>query len=292
MTPDENPGGGAEYHATIITIAESSVQPGNIWIGTDDGNIQVTQDAGGSWARVGTAGMPGLPQADLWVSRVEASHHTRGVAYATVDGHRMAKYTPWIFKTTDYGKTWTSIRGNLPDGHPLYTVKEDLKNPNLLFTGSEFAVFYSLNGGQSWTKLNNNMPTVAVHDVIIHPRDGDLIAATHGRGIWVMDDISPLQQMTSTVQQAEAHLFQNRPAIQWWSIQPQHNGGALAFQGQNPTRNAVINYYLSDRVSGDVRFEITGHRRHRIVHGLVPGARGRQPRRMGDALDARAPGRG
>jgi photosystem II stability/assembly factor-like uncharacterized protein len=257
ITPDENPGGGAEYHATIITISESPVEPGNIWIGTDDGNIQVTQDNGATWTRVGTAGLPGLPQADLWVSRVEASHHTRGVAYATVDGHRMAKYTPWVFKTTDYGRTWTSIRGNLPEGHPLYTVKEDLKNPNLLFTGSEFAVFYSLNGGQSWSRLNRNMPTVAVHDVIIHPRDGDLIAATHGRGIWVMDDITPLQQMTTPVQQAEAHLFQNRPAIQWWSIQPQHNGGNLAFQGPNPTRNAVINYYLSDRVTGDVRFEVT-----------------------------------
>ncbi len=197
MTPDENPGGGAEYHATIITVAESPIEIGNIWVGTDDGNIQVTRDGGTTWTRVGTQGMPGVPQADMWVSRVEPSHHTRGVAYATIDGHRMAKYTPWIFKTTDYGKSWTSIRGNLPDGHPLYTVKEDLKNPNLLFTGSEMAVFYSLNGGQSWQRLNNNMPTVAVHDVIIHPRDGDLIAATHGRGIWIMDDITPLQQMTT-----------------------------------------------------------------------------------------------
>ena len=257
MTPDEDPGGGAEYHATIITMAESPIEIGNIWVGTDDGNIQVTRDGGANWTRVGTQGMPGVPQADMWVSRVEPSHHTRGVAYATVDGHRMAKYTPWIFKTTDYGKSWTSIRGNLPDGHPLYTVKEDLKNPSLLFTGSEMAVFYSLNGGQSWQRLNNNMPTVAVHDVIIHPRDGDLIAATHGRGIWIMDDITPLQQMLPAVQQAEAHLFQNRPAIQWLSIQPQHGGGALAFQGQNPTRNAVINYYVSDKVTGNVDFSIT-----------------------------------
>jgi photosystem II stability/assembly factor-like uncharacterized protein len=257
MTPDENPGGGAEYHGTIITVAESPVEIGNVWVGTDDGNIQVTRDGGTTWTRVGTQGMPGLPQADLWVSRVEPSHHTRGVAYATVDGHRMAKYSPWIYKTTDYGKSWTSIRGNLPEGHPLYTVKEDLKNPNLLFTGSEFAVFYSLNGGQSWQRLNNNMPTVAVHDVIIHPRDGDLIAATHGRGIWIMDDISPLQQMTPAVQQSEAHLFQSRPAIQWLSIQPQHGGGNLAFQGQNPTRNAIINYYVSDKVTGNVDFSIT-----------------------------------
>ena len=135
--------------------------------------------------------------------------------------------------------------------------RKAIHHANLLFTGSEFAVFYSLNGGTNWTKLNNNMPTVAVHDVIIHPRDGDLIAATHGRGIWVMDDISALQQMTPAVQQSEATLFQSRPAIQWLAIQPQHNGGALAFRGENPTRNAIISYYLSDKVTGSVTFEIT-----------------------------------
>jgi hypothetical protein len=101
------------------------------------------------------------------------------------------------------------------------------------------------------------MPTVSIHDVVIHPLDGDLIAATHGRGIWIMDDISPLQQMTTTVQQAEAHLFQSRPAIQWYSINPQHGGGNLAFRGENPTRNAIINYYLSDKVTGDVKFDVT-----------------------------------
>jgi photosystem II stability/assembly factor-like uncharacterized protein len=257
MTADENPGGGAEYHGTLITISESAIEPGNIWVGSDDGNIQVTRDSGATWTKVGTTGMPGLPREDLWVSRVEVSHHTRGLAYATVDGHRMALYKPWVFKTTDYGKTWTSISANLPDGHPLYTVKEDLKNPSLLFTGSETALFYSLNAGQSWTRLQNNLPTVAIHDVVIHPRDGDLIAATHGRGIWIADDISALQQMTPAVQQAEAALFQSRPAIQWLSIQPQHNGGNLAFRGENPTRNAIISYYLSDRVTGDVRLEVT-----------------------------------
>jgi hypothetical protein len=257
LTPDENPGGGAEYHATIITISESKLEPGNVWIGTDDGNIQVTRNGGGSWTKVGTSGMPGVPREDIWVSRVEASNHTRGTAYATLDGHRFALYTPWVFKTTDYGKTWTSIRGNLPDNHPLYVVREDPKNPNLLFAGSEFAAFYSLNGGQTWQRINNNLPTVAVHHLEIHPRDGDLIAGTHGRGIWIMDDISPLQQLTPEVQKGDAHLFQPRPAIQWYSIQPQHNGGNLAFQGQNPTRNAVLSYYLSDRVSSEVRFEIT-----------------------------------
>src|SRR5207342_2244977 len=119
-------------------------------------------------------------------------------------------------KTTDYGKTWTSITNNLPDGS-IYVVKEDLKNPNLLFAGSEFAAFYSLNGGQSWQRMNDTggapdrkLPTVAVHDLQVHPRDGDLVAATHGRGFWILDDISPLQQMTPEVQQSEAYLFKNK----------------------------------------------------------------------------------
>jgi hypothetical protein len=257
LTPDENPGGGAEYHATIITISESTVEPGQIWVGTDDGNIQVTRDYGKSWTKVGTAGMPNNPRPDVWVSRVEASKHVNGTAYATVTGHRFAHYRPYVYKTTDFGKTWTNITNNLPDGNPMYVVREDLRNPSLLFAGSEFQAFYSLNGGQTWQRLNNNLPTVAVHDLLVHPRDGDLIAGTHGRGIWIMDDITPLQQMTSQVQSAEAHLFENRPATQWLSIQPQFAGGEIAFVGQNPTRNATINYYLSSRVTGDVRVEVT-----------------------------------
>ena len=257
MTPDENPGGGAEYHATIITISESTVEPGQVWIGTDDGNIQVTRDYGKTWAKVGTAGMPGNPRPDIWVSRVEASKHTNGTAFATITGHRFAIYKPFVYKTTDFGKTWTNITGNIPDGHPMYVVKQDPKNPDLLFAGSEFAAFYSLNGGQAWQRLNNNLPTVAVHDLLIHPRDGDLIAGTHGRGIWIMDDITPLQQMTPAVRGAAAHLFDNRVATQWLNIQPQHNGGEISFIGTNPSRNAAINYYLSDRVTGDVKFEIS-----------------------------------
>jgi photosystem II stability/assembly factor-like uncharacterized protein len=257
LTPDEDPGGGAEYHATIITISQSTLDPDELWVGTDDGNVQVTRDSGRTWTKVGTAGMPSLPQPDLWVSRVEASHHTPGLAYVTVDGHRMAKHSPWIFRTTDWGKTWTRITNGIPDGNPMYVVKEDLKNGNLLFAGSEFAAYYSLDAGANWHRLNNNLPTVAIHDLQIQTRDSDLIAGTHGRGIWIMDDISPLEQMTTEVQQAEAHLFQNRPTVQWLSIQPQHNGGNLAFRGQNPTRNAIINYYLSDRVTGNVKFEVS-----------------------------------
>jgi photosystem II stability/assembly factor-like uncharacterized protein len=255
LTPDEDPGGGAEYHCTIVTIAESPLEPGLIWIGTDDGNVQVTRNGGATWTNVAT-NIPGLPQNDLWISRVEASHFDRGTAYVSVDGHRSALFKPWAFKTTDYGKTWTSISSTLPDSHPVYVVKEDRKNPTLLFAGTEFAVFYSINGGQAWSKLNNNLPTVAVYDLIVHPRDNDLIVATHGRGFWIMDDITPLQQLTTRIQTSEAHLFDNRLATQWLNIQPHGTGGSFGFRGENPPRGAMINYYLGPSAAGDVTFEI------------------------------------
>jgi photosystem II stability/assembly factor-like uncharacterized protein len=256
LTPDEDPGGGAEFYGTIVTVMESSLSQGEIWVGTDDGNVQVTRNDGATWEEVGK-NMPGLPSKDLYVSRVEPSNHTRGTAYVSIDGHEAAIFKPFIFKTTDYGKTWTSISGTLPDMGPVYVVREDPKNPNLLFAGTEFAIFYSLDGGRKWGKLNNNMPTVAVHDLEIHPRDNDLIAATHGRGIWILDDITPLQQMSEKVMAAEAHLFENRTATQWLRLQPHGTGGTLGFRGENPTRNAVINYYLGSAATGQVRFEIS-----------------------------------
>jgi hypothetical protein len=255
LTPDEDPGGGAEFYGTIVSLAESPLEPGVLWVGTDDGNVQVTRNDGASWTEVGK-GLPGLPSNDLYISKIEASHHAKGTAYLSVDGHEAAIFRPFVFKTTDYGKTWTSITGNLPDGQPVYVVREDLKNPNLLFVGTEFAVFYSVDGGKQWSRLNNNMPTVAIHDLLIHPRENDLIAATHGRGFWIMDDITPLQQLTDKVRATEAHLFENRTTTQWLRIQPHGTGGSLSFQGENPVRGAVVNYYLGSSVTGDIKFEI------------------------------------
>jgi hypothetical protein len=256
LTPDEDPGGGAEFYGTIVSISESPMEPGVLWVGTDDGNVQVTRNEGATWEEVGK-NFPGLPSKDLYISKIDVGHHARGTAYVSVDGHEAGHFKPWIFKTTDYGKTWTSVSGNLPDEHPVYVVREDPKNPNLLFAGTEFSVFYSLDSGKQWSKLNNNMPTVAVHDLMIHPRDGDLIAATHGRGIWIMDDVTPLQQLTDAIKTSEAHLFANRTATQWLRIQPHGTGGSLGFQGENPSRDAAINYYIGSGVTGEVRFEIS-----------------------------------
>ena len=273
LTPDEDPGGGAEFYGTIVTVAESPLEQGVLWVGTDDGNVQLSRNDGATWEEVGK-NLPGLPSKDLYISRVEPSHHQRGTAYVSVDGHEAAHFEPWVFKTTDYGKTWTSISSNLPDGQPVYVVREDLKNANLLFVGTEFGVFYSIDGGKQWAKLNNNMPTVAVHDLMIHPRENDLIAATHGRGFWIMDDITPLQQLSEKVMTSDAHLFDNRVATQWLRIQPHGTGGSLGFQGENPTRDAVINYYLGKGATGDVTFEIaniTGTDKRTITVPAKPG---------------------
>lgn len=248
---------GAETHCTITTIAESPITQGLIWVGTDDGNVQLTRDDGKTWTNV-RENVPDVPEG-IWISRVEASRFDEHICYLTFDGHRSDNFKPYVFKSTDHGKTWVNITGNLPDGGPVYVIREDLKNKNLLFVGTEFAVFFSRDGGQNWTNLNLNMPTVAFHDLMIHPRDNDLIAGTHGRGIWILDDISPLQQATDKILSSEAFLFENdRPGTHWLSLRRGGYGrGNLYFAGENPPFGAKINYYLKDKPSGLVDITVT-----------------------------------
>ncbi|MFC1555459.1 WD40/YVTN/BNR-like repeat-containing protein [candidate division KSB1 bacterium] len=247
---------GAETHCTIITISESSMDPKVIWAGTDDGNVQVTQDGGLNWTNVRPF-LREIPE-EMWVSRVEGSHFEKGTAYVTFEGHRSDNFSTWVFKTEDFGRKWTNITSNLPDGHPLYVVKQDKYNPDLLFAGSEFACFITLDEGKSWAKFMNEMPTVAFHDLVIHPRDGDLIAATHGRGIWIADNISPLRQLTAEVREKEAHLFEPRDAIRWQMIQKSDpRMGHLLFSGINPANSAGISYFLKNNAETDVKLEIT-----------------------------------
>jgi photosystem II stability/assembly factor-like uncharacterized protein len=222
----------AETHATILTVAESPVSPGLIWAGTDDGRVHVTRDDGGTWTDVGV----NLPSEvhGLWVSRVEASRFHEGTAYVSKDGHRSDDFSPWIFKTTDYGRTWTHISEGLPYGNSIYVVREDPRNPDALYAGSEFGAFVSVDGGGSWSKLGVGLPTVAVHDLVIHPREGDVIAATHGRSVWILDDVTPLQQLTQAVQEAEVHLFDAKTATRWRGISRGATRGHMLFTGRNP----------------------------------------------------------
>lgn len=247
---------GAENHCTIISIAESPITPGLIWIGTDDGNVQLTRNGGASWANV-RKNVPDVPE-KLWVSRVEASNFKAGICYLTFDGHRSDNFKPYVFKTEDFGETWTNISSNLPDGGPVYVIREDRKNKNLLFVGTEFDVFYSLDSGATWNDFSINMPTVAFHDLYIHPRDNDLIAGTHGRGIWILDDISTLQQATEKVLAADAHLFSNgRVGTQWLRRgRGGYGRGNLFFAGDNPPEGAAVSFYLKEMPTAPVIVEI------------------------------------
>jgi photosystem II stability/assembly factor-like uncharacterized protein len=260
----------AETHATIITISESPLVPGVIWTGTDDGNIHLTRDDGKTWTDV-RRNVRGVPDG-LWVSRVEASHFDAGTAYVSFDGHRNDNFDPWIFKTTDYGRNWDDVGSGLGEGQVVYVVREDPKNQDLLFAGTEFAAFVSVNGGEDWHRLMNGLPTVAVHDLVIHPRDGDLIAATHGRSVWILDDITPLQQLSEDVLASDVYLFENRVATQWKGVSRGATRGHKLFQGRNPlsidqrppgnspsqlVTNATIDFYLKDAPNGAVGLKIT-----------------------------------
>jgi len=212
---------------------------------------------------------------------VEASRFREGTAYVAFDGHRSDNFAPWVFRTRDHGVTWEEIGEGLPDGHPVYVIREDLRNPQLLFVGTEFGAFASVDGGERWARLMTGLPTVAVHDLIIHPRDADLIAATHGRSVWILDDITPLQQLNPEVQAAEAHVFQNRVATLWKGISRGATRGHKLFMGRNPLsirqvppgnspeqleNSAAIHYHLRDEHAGGVTLEIStldGKRTHR-----------------------------
>ncbi len=260
---------GAETHCSVTAFSESPLMPGLIWVGSDDGRLHVTRNGGVEWIDV-RAGVPGVPPG-IWVSSIEASTADPAEAFVTFDGHRSDDYRPWIFRTGDYGRSWSPIVSGIPEGHSMYVVRQDPRNPELLFAGSEFALFASLNRGQSWRRFMNGLPTVAIHDLVIHPRDGDLIAGTHGRGIWILDDITPLQQLNSEVLEASAHLFESRPATIWEDATRGGVRGHFFFAAENPPSipkrenivrsklisGALVSYYLGRDARTEVLLEIS-----------------------------------
>ncbi|MBZ5560231.1 MAG: hypothetical protein LAO77_23490, partial [Acidobacteriia bacterium] len=249
---------GVTSYSTIISISESPVMPGVVWAGTDDGLVQVSRDGGVTFTEVGK-NLPGLPANHVhWISRIDASHFDAGTAYVAVDGHRSDDLKPYVFVTRNYGQSFESVTANLPSYGNVQVIREDPKNRNLLYVGTEFGLFISLDGGKEWKRFMNNYPTVRTDDVLVHPRDNDLIVATHGRSIWIADDITPLQQLTPDVQAEDAHLFDIRPAIAYLNDQQhgQQVGGQKVFVGENAPRGTAISYYLKSAASGDVKVSI------------------------------------
>ncbi len=234
---------GISGYGNLTTISESPVNPNVLYIGTDDGNIQGTRDAA-SWTLL-SGDMPGLSAPDTVVTRVVASRHAEGRVYATFDGHERDDYRPYAYRSDDYGTTWTPIVSGLPDGWTVNVIVEHPRNENLLFLGSEVGVFVSIDRGDTWAQLKNNLPTVPVDDIVIHPRENDLVLGTHGRGIWIMHDITPLEEMSDAVLNADAHLFSAPRATQWRIANWQEWNPGI-WRVPNPPAGAMIRYYLRE----------------------------------------------
>lgn len=247
----ENSGGlskdnsGAENHTTIFTIAESPLDQNVIWVGTDDGNVQVSQDGGKTWTNT-VANIKGLPK-NTWTYHIEASSFDKGTAYAVFDGHTMNDMKPYAYKTTDFGKSWENIISNDVVGF-VRNIQEDYVNPDLLFLGTEFGLYITVNGGKNWNKFTNNMPSVAVHFIELQKQTNDLVMGTHGRGIIIIDDISPLREINQEVLAENVHFFKNKPTVIFEEGSFSGSFGAeTQFVGQNPSRAVQLKYYLKKR---------------------------------------------
>jgi photosystem II stability/assembly factor-like uncharacterized protein len=225
--------------ATITSLSESPLAPGTLYVGTDDGNLYLTRNDGETWKNLSDY-IPDLPKdpkgrPNIWVSRIETSHSNSGRAYISFDGHRNDDFRVYLYVTENFGQIWHSIKGNLPSGVPVNVIREDLKNENILYVGTETGVYCSLDRGINWDRLSNGFPTVPVDDLLIHPRDSDLVAGTHGRGIYILD-IWPLQQLTKEVTDSEVFLLDPEPAILYHIDLTKNKGarGARRFAAKNP----------------------------------------------------------
>jgi len=247
----------AETHTTVYSISESPRDGNTIWVGTDDGNVQLTRDGGKTWNNV-VANVPNLPKFS-WVSWVEASLYDPATAYAAFDRHTFGDMAPYIFKTSDYGKTWAPIvsadSGMVGYAH---VIKEDRVVPDLLFAGTELGLWISPDGGKHWAQYKGQkFPCVAVRDIVVHPRTSDLVVATHGRGIWIVDDITPLRNLTPKVLASEAAFLPGVPTQQHINTFGGWAEGSASFTGPNPPNAAVINYYQQKRhIFGRMKLEI------------------------------------
>lgn len=239
---------GTEYYDTVFTIAESPLTKGLIWAGTDDGLVQITRDGGTNWTNVTPKHWPEWSR----VSLIEASPHDAGTAYVAIDRHQNDDLLPFIYKTSDYGKTWTKITNGIPEGAFVHAVREDPKKRGLLFAGTETGVYASFNDGADWRSIQSNLPTAPIYDLVV--KNEDLVLATHGRSFWILDDIAPLRQFTDEVTKSDIHLY--KPTVVYRS----HNGlqtpEPATFAGQNPPFGAIVYFYLKQTPKGQVSIEI------------------------------------
>ena len=232
---------GVSDFGTITTIAESPVKPGVLYVGTDDGNVQMTSDAGRTWRDLTSKfKLPG----PRWVSRVMASRHDGATVYVAFDGHQDDDFKPYLFKSTDSGTTWTPVAGDLPDGMVIHSLAEHPRNRDLLLAGTEFGLFVTNNGGRNWTLVRGNLPRVRIDDILITPRENDIVLGTHGRSIIVLDDASLLENAVPAVLTEDVHLFPTRQATEYYEMRMLPSPGAAKFAGPNPDSGALITYAI------------------------------------------------
>lgn len=268
MLPDENSlslNDGISSYGNITTIAESPVSAGVLWIGTDDGNLQLTRDDGETWTDL-TDKLPGVPDV-TYVSRISASYYDEAQAYVTLDGHRNNDFSPYIFVTDNFGRNWRSLSSGLPEGSTVNVIREHHGNPDLLFIGTERGAYFSIDRGESWTKFTT-IPTVPVDDIAVHPRENDLILGTHGRSIYILDDITPLEMLNEDVLASESYLFPVRRAERFQYYNNKANPGYKIFIGKNPEFGALITYYLNTPVEPDDEVLVTLYDDEGIVRTL------------------------
>jgi photosystem II stability/assembly factor-like uncharacterized protein len=238
------------FYGNIVSLAESPKKEGLIYIGTDDGLIQVTEDGGDHWVKYDK--FTGVPD-NTFVARIVASPNTANLVYAAFDNHKNGDYKPYLLRSTDAGKTWTSIAANLPDSGPVLAIAEDTVNSNLLFAGTEFGLWFSVDAGKKWMQLKGNLPTISVHDVVVHPREGDLIVATFGRGIYILDDLTPLRLLSEKTVAEKAVTFPVKDTLMYIQTRPV-GGRGKAFLGEsyftadNPPYGATFTYYLKEKL--------------------------------------------
>ncbi len=233
---------GVPYWPTISALAESPRVRGVLYVGTDDGQVRVSRDEGRTWADVASR-VAGLPR-QAWIAGLEASRHRDGTVYLTVDQHRSDDNRNYVFASDDFGQTWRSITGDLPADRVARTVREDTRNPQVLYLGTEFGLFASVDRGQRWLDLRLNLPTLAINDLVVHPRDNDLVLGTHGRGVWILDDLSPIQELAAAASSGAGYVFTPEPADQIRFTDLKAHMGDMVFRGENPPAGAVIDYWL------------------------------------------------
>ena len=250
---------GTSNYGNITAFAESPLAQGLLYVGTDDGNVQVSRDDGATWTNVADR-IDGLPER-TYVSRLEPSAHAEGRVYATFDGHRNGDYAAHVYVSDDYGENWSRISEGLPDGWSVNVITEHHRAPNLLFVGNEVGLFVSVDRGEQWVQLKNNLPVVPVDDILVHPRDNDLLVGTHGRSFWILADVTPLEHLSEEMLAEAGRVFPSERESIMWAERGDWPFTGATYSAPNPPRGARIRYYLRDAQAAPMAEEEGGRGR-------------------------------